>query len=79
MTGAAANELAPAMREECFGRLGEARHYADLAQGFLQIGDDCGAFYAFQQFVENARAAQREIKGLRGLYAPAIEHREAAE
>ncbi len=72
-------DLAASLREECFIQLGMARHYADLAQGFLQIGDDAGAVYAFQRFLENARAAARDMKTVRTIMMGAWELRVAAE
>jgi hypothetical protein len=56
---------ADSFRHECFCQLGIARHYGDLTQGFLEIGDDSGAVYAMRRFIDAANAASREMRKLR--------------
>lgn len=72
-------EMARKAREETFRRLAEAEHYARLARGFLEIGDDPGALYALARHKENTVAACREFQPLRSAMGATIEHRGAAE
>lgn len=79
MSGVSPVDLAAKAREETFRRLAEAEHYARLARGFLEIGDDPGALYAIARHKENTVAACREFQPLRSAMGATIEHRGAAE
>lgn len=50
------------VREEAIRLLGVAIHYADLAQGHLQISDDAGALWDLTLFREHAIKALQRFK-----------------
>ena len=56
-----------------------AAHYANLAQGHLEVADDPGALWSLQRFADHARAALREFKVVRAIMAAPPEMSEAAE
>jgi hypothetical protein len=73
-------DLAAKAREESHINLALAAHYANLAQGHLEVADDPGARYTLQRFAEHARAALRGFKTVGAIMAePVAEIREAAE
>ncbi len=77
MINASPEERASKARHEAHTNLSIAAHYAQIAMGFLELGDDDGARYTLVHFRENAVAALREFKAVRTLM---IDHgSEAAE
>lgn len=62
-------ELAAKGREESHLNLALAAHYANLAQGHLEVADDPGALWSLQRFADHARAALREFKVVRAIMA----------
>jgi hypothetical protein len=72
-------EMAAKSRQECHGNLALARHYADLAQGHLEVADDPGALWSLQLFADHARAALRQFKAVQALMCKTDEDSGAAE
>ncbi len=79
MINVSSNELATNARKESHLNLALAAHYANLAQGHLEVADDPGALWTLQRFAEHARAALREFKAVQALMAAPPERLEAAE
>ena len=72
-------EIAAKAREESHTNLALARHYAELAQGHLEVADDPGALWSLQRFAEHARAALRQFKAVQALMGAPAETSEAPE
>ncbi len=62
-----ASEIATKAREETHTNLAIAEHYARLARGHLEIGDDIVALLDIERFVHHARAATRNFRDVRRL------------
>ena len=72
-------EMAAKAREESHLNLALAAHYANLAQGHLEVADDPGALWTLQHFADHARAALRQFKVVQTLMGAPAETSEAAE
>ena len=65
-------------RESAFANLGFVQHYAGLMRGFLEVGDDAGAIYAYQHLREYMISAARDFQPCRAAFGQRVGRGEGA-